>query len=96
METDDGARFMALVERLLARAPAGMGREGAAILMAVHLGIAADSRSLSSRLGIAHALVLREIAVLGDLHLQVLKRDGRTQRCWIEPTPLSQSLLRDL
>lgn len=55
---------------------------GAAILAALHFGIATDSRTFSRKFGIAHALALREIAALSeDLGLlTVVGRNPRTQR----------------
>lgn len=59
----------------------------AAILAALELGIACDSRTFSRLLGIAHALVLREVTALaqrGDA-LRIVKRDERTLRTHYEP-----------
>ncbi|SFV25848.1 hypothetical protein [Hyphomicrobium facile] len=55
---------------------------GAAILAALHFGIAKDSRTFSRKFDIAHALALREITTLSDdLGLvTVVGRNPRTQR----------------
>lgn len=55
---------------------------GAAILAALHFGIATDSRTFSRKFDIAHALALREITALSeDLGLlTVVGRNPRTQR----------------
>lgn len=56
---------------------------GAAILCALQLGIAADSRSFSLKLGLEHALTLREITALSSKQLglvRIVRRDPRTQR----------------
>lgn len=67
-------RFLAAVERLTA---AGLTPLGAAILVAVEMGIARDSRSFARIFGVAHALVLREGAVLAhDLGLIDPSGDG--------------------
>ena len=80
MSDDPVDRYMALVEAVLeVEAATSLG---AGILAAAHLGIAADSRSFAKTLGIAHALVLREVDGLSDEAgwLTVTKRDPRTQR----------------
>ncbi len=59
---------------------------GAAILAAIHFGIATDSRSFSLKLGIEHALVLREITALSSPELgliEIVSRSERTQRTQI-------------
>lgn len=55
---------------------------GAAILAALHFGIAKDSRTFSRKFDIAHALAIREIsALVDDLgFLIVVGRNARTQR----------------
>lgn len=55
---------------------------GAAILAALHFGVANDTRTFSRKFDIAHALALREITALsGDLGLlTVVERNPRTQR----------------
>lgn len=56
---------------------------GAAILAALHFAIADDSRSFSRKLGIEHALVLREVTALSNVPLDLLSivsRSERTQR----------------
>ncbi|MBO9195388.1 hypothetical protein J5277_14870 [Rhizobium sp. 16-449-1b] len=54
----------------------------AGILAAADLDIATDSRTFSRMLGIAHALVLRELNALEEraVGLRVTKRDARTMR----------------
>jgi hypothetical protein len=69
---------------------------GAAILAAVFFGIAKDSRTFSRKLGIEHALVLREITVLsreGLNFLQIVGRHDRTQRTEIALGDNGQLLL---
>ena len=87
-DTDDqsATRFFAVVEEIGKSAPVAMDATGAALIAAIYLGVGTDSRSLSNRLGIAHALVLREITALSDRFLTVSRRDLRTQRTWLELT----------
>lgn len=93
MNDDQAAtRFFAVVERIGKSAPVAMDATGAALIAAVHLGIGSDSRSLSNKLGIAHALVLREITALSDRWIRVAKRDARTQRTFIELTDEGSTL----
>ena len=82
MSDDPVERYMALVEAVLGDEAAELTPLGAGILAAAHLGIAADSRSFAKTLGIAHALVLREVDGLSEEAgwLTVTKRDPRTQR----------------
>jgi hypothetical protein len=54
---------------------------GAAILAALHYGIAKDSRTFARIFDIAHALVLREVTALSDdLGLFTIGRNAKTQR----------------
>ena len=87
MSDDPVERYMALVEAALDET-AELTPIGAGILAAAHLGIAADSRSFAKTLGIAHALVLREVDGLSEEAgwLTVTKRDPRTQRTFYKLT----------
>jgi hypothetical protein len=85
-DDQSAAHFMAVVEQISKTAPVAIDATGAALVAAIHLGIGADSRSLSKTLGIAHALVLREITALSGRFITVVKRDARTQRTWVELT----------
>ncbi|WP_245445419.1 hypothetical protein RMS29_006800 [Agrobacterium rosae] len=91
-EDQSAARFMAVVEQISQTAPVAIDATGAALVAAVHLGIGTDSRSLSNKLGIAHALVLREINALSGRMLTIVKRDARTQRTWVELTDEASSV----
>lgn len=91
-EEQSTAAFMAAVERLQESASQTLTATGAAILLSVYLNIAADSRSIANRLGLAHALVLREITLLSPRFLRVTKRDDRTQRSFLEATEEGQAL----
>jgi hypothetical protein len=53
---------------------------GAAILAAIRYGIASDSRAFSLKLGIEHALTLREITALSSPELGFLEVTGRNER----------------
>ncbi len=91
-EEDTATRFMAAVDELLQIAPTGLQPTGAALIVAVHIGLGSDSRSLSNKLGIAHALVLREISALSGTLLQIVRREARTQRTFVELTEKAKAL----
>ncbi|KQR35206.1 hypothetical protein ASF91_01715 [Rhizobium sp. Leaf155] len=91
-EEDTATRFMAAVDELLQIAPAGLQPTGAALIVAVHIGLGSDSRSLSNKLGIAHALVLREISALSGTLLHIVRREARTQRTSVELTERAKAL----
>lgn len=80
-ETADAERFLALAASLEAQDPR-LSPIQAGLLAAARFDIAGDSRTFARRLGLAHALVLRELSALddrGDL-VRLVKRDGRTMR----------------
>jgi hypothetical protein len=82
-EASDAGRFLALVAAAQDR-DAGLTSIQAGLLVAAELDIASNSRSFARRLGIAHALVLRELNALaerGDT-LEIVKRDPRTMRAF--------------
>ncbi|AYM05374.1 hypothetical protein G6L26_005805 [Agrobacterium radiobacter] len=91
-EEQSAAAFMAAVERVQESSSQVLTATGAAILLAVYLNIAADSRSIANRLGLAHALILREITLLSPRFVRVTKRDARTQRSFLEATEEGQAL----
>ncbi|UNZ51587.1 hypothetical protein [Agrobacterium tumefaciens] len=91
-EEQSAAAFMAAVERVQESSSQVLTATGAAILLAVYLNIAADSRSIANRLGLAHALILREITLLSPRFVRVTKRDARTQRSYLETTEEGQAL----
>lgn len=91
-EDTSAERFMAMVEKIMETALDGLDTSGAALLCAIHLGIGSDSRSLSKKLGIAHALVLREITAMSGRFLAVTKRDDRTQRTFVELSAVGKEL----
>jgi len=92
----DATDYMALVDALEAQS-GRISRLGAGILAAAALEIASDSRSFARILGVAHALVLREIADLsadGD-YISIVKRDERTQRTKYELNAAGVRLIED-
>ena len=91
-EEQSATAFMAAVEQIQQEASSAITATGAAVLLAIHQDIATDSRSIANRLGLAHALVLREIAALTPRFVQVTKRDARTQRSFLEATAEGQAL----
>lgn len=69
---------------------------GAAILAAIHFEIAKDSRAFSLKIGIEHALVLREVTALSSPELEliiVVSRNERTQRTQIALTNKGERLI---
>lgn len=85
-------RFMALVADVCAADPR-LTPVGAGLLAALHLGVCSDSRTFSRILGIAHALVLREVTALADGGLlRIASRNDRTQRTGIALTDDGQRL----
>jgi hypothetical protein len=86
--------FLACVARLQAEVP-HLTAIQAGLLAAFHLGIARDSRTFARKLGLAHALVLRElnaVAEPGGL-LRIEQRDARTMRTAFAPGPDAGRLL---
>lgn len=84
---------MALVSDICAADPK-LTPVGAGLLAALHLGVCSDSRSFSRILGIAHALVLREVTDLsGRRLLSVTSRNERTQRAALALTEDGQRIL---
>jgi hypothetical protein len=69
---------------------------GAAMLAAIHFGIANDSRAFSLKLGVEHALTLREVTALSSPELGLLNtvsRSERTQRTHFALTDKSNQLI---
>lgn len=86
-------QFLQMVSAVCA-ADASLTPIGAALLVAIHAGLAKDTRTFARKLGIAHALVLREVASLsgnGGL-LTVIGRNERTQRTELSLTDESAQL----
>lgn len=86
-------RFMQIVATIRASDPS-LTAVGSALLAAHHLGIANDSRTFSRKLGIAHALVLREISAIAgeDGYLSIVSRNERTLRVELALTDKGQRL----
>ncbi|WP_137155208.1 hypothetical protein [Rhizobium sp. FKL33] len=86
-EDEEIAAFLAEVDRLIARAPR-LDPLQAALLAAAASGLPSDSRSLSRRLGLEHALVLRAIQQLQQAPplIRITREDPRTMRRWFELT----------
>ncbi|MBO1039894.1 hypothetical protein IPV26_09495 [Brucella pituitosa] len=91
------AEYMALVDALEA-ASGKLSRLGAGIIAALALDIASDSRSFSRILGIAHALVLREVVVLSAEggYIRIRQRDERTQRTRYELSATGNRLVEEI
>jgi hypothetical protein len=85
--------FLSGVAELCATDPT-LSQVGAAILLALHLGICADSRTFSRLFGIEHALVLRAVTELTDqVFASIVDRNARTQRTTIALTEGARSLV---
>ncbi|KXO75991.1 hypothetical protein [Brucella anthropi] len=94
---DEGeAEYMAFVDALMTASRSLTGL-GAGIIAALALDIASDSRTFARLLGVAHALVLREISVLGQDHgyVRIRQRDPRTQRTRYELNAAGQRLVEE-
>ncbi len=95
---DEGeVEYMAFVDALMTASRSLTGL-GAGIVAAAALEIASDSRTFSRLLGVAHALVLREISVLGQDHgyIRIRQRDPRTQRTRYELSAVGQRLVEEV
>lgn len=95
---DEGeVEYMAFVDALMTASRSLTGL-GAGIVAAAALEIASDSRTFSRLLGVAHALVLREISVLGQDHgyIRIRQRDPRTQRTRYELSAVGQMLVEEV
>lgn len=94
---DAVADYMALVEKLAGHAP-DLSSLGAGIIAALALGVASDSRIFARVLGVAHALVLREVNLLGadGGYLQITQRDPRTQRTRYELSAAGRQLVESI
>ncbi|MBW9086976.1 hypothetical protein JNB91_03875 [Rhizobium wenxiniae] len=83
MSEDNGQteQFLRLVAELQARDQRLTSLQ-AALIVAAEENIALDSRSFARLLGVAHALVLRELNSLVDMGgpLRIVKREARTLR----------------
>lgn len=68
---------------------------GAAILAALHFGVANDSRSFARILGIEHAIVLREVTANSNDSgvIAITARNERTQRTAYTLTPAGEAVL---
>jgi hypothetical protein len=90
-------QFLAAVEDACLADPS-LTPLGAGLLSALHLDVCHDSRTFSRLLGIAHALVLREISDLADDRglLEVVSRNERTQRTELTLTGLGRRLFSQL
>ena len=87
--------LMQTISDLLERNPDDLSPLAAGVLAAAHLGLSQDSRSFATKLGIAHALVLRECVALAEDH-RLIDLDGRhdrSQRVFFSLTEKGQNTL---
>jgi hypothetical protein len=88
-------RFLDAVSAIRFVAP-DLSPIGAAILAAHHFGIAKDSRAFSLKIGVEHALALREVTALSSPELgllEIVSRNERTQRTQIRLTAKGADLV---
>lgn len=80
-DRDQTDRFLLLVEERQAKDPRLTALQ-AALIVGAEEGIARDSRTFARLLGVAHALVLRELNALVEMggSLRIEKREVRTLR----------------
>lgn len=85
-DNDQTEQFLRLVAEFQAR-DLRLTSLQAALLVAAEQGIASDSRSFARLLGVAHALVLRELNALVVMGgpLRIVKREARTLRAHYVP-----------
>lgn len=93
----DAETFLAVTDSLVALQP-GLSLLEAGILAAIHLDLAADSRSFSRIFGVEHALVLRGVETLAAEAglIAVTARDKRTQRTRYEASATGRTVLNHL
>lgn len=92
----DEAEFLAFVDSIKEGSDR-ISRLGAGIIAALQLGIASDSRSFVRLLGVAHALVLREVSILGqdEGFITIERRETRTQRVHYSLSSKGRKLLEN-
>lgn len=73
------ADFELLMQRLLEQHADSLSPLGAGLLAAAYTGYCTDSHTFSKRLGVEHALVIRECIVLADHH-EAIEINGRNER----------------
>ncbi|TXM78923.1 hypothetical protein FV218_02135 [Methylobacterium sp. WL69] len=93
----DAETFLAVTESVAALQP-GLSTLEAGVLAALHLNLAADTRSFSRVFGVEHALVLRAVEILvGEAALlTVIERAARTQRTRYAVTETGRAVLDHL
>lgn len=93
-ENTQAEAFLAVVERVAAL-DQRLSQLQSALLAAAQLDIAGNSRSFANKLGVSHALVLRELTELEGLGnlLTITRRDARTLRTHYELGAAGERLL---
>lgn len=93
--SEEAEQFLTLAQRVQEAAPALTAIQ-AAVLVALRLDIARDSRTFARLLDIEHALVLREVNAFSEhsglLHIE--KRDDRTMRTYFAPGEDAERLFK--
>lgn len=93
----DAETFLAVTDSVAALQP-DLATLEAGILAALHLGLAADTRSFARVFGIEHALVLRGVEILAAEAglVAIATRNGRTRRTQYVLTERGRALLNHL
>jgi hypothetical protein len=96
-EAPDSDLFMSRVEALTNESAPSLSPLAAGILVGIEMGIA-DSRGFARALGVEHALVLREVALLSgaDGLITVTDRNPKTLRTSLELSARGAQLLKAL
>ena len=90
------APLLSGAEQLVARMPQ-LSLLAAGILVAADLGLAQDSRSFARKMGLAHALVLRECVTLAEELglIDLEERNDRSQRIFYRVSVQGQVILKE-
>lgn len=88
--------FERSIQTLLEQNPMGLSPLAAGVIAACKTGIVKDSRDISNKLGIEHALILRECILLEHEHdlVEISEKNERTQRVKIFLKDGAQELFR--
>lgn len=98
MMLDTSENILKDIDALCELGPDSLSQMGAAILLATNQGLATDSRDFAKKFDLAHAMVIRECAILADELglIKISKRDERTMRTYYNVTEQGMGLLEKL
>lgn len=87
-------QMITLIDALATQSETPVSPIGAALLAAHHLGVSRDTRSFAVKLGMSHAIVLRETVAMTEAGVVDLDdRNERSSRVFFAPSALGQRLL---